>query len=40
MTMILMILTAYVTEQYVCVGEISYYWTTKFWNYRQNTEHI
>jgi len=38
--MILMILTAYVTEEGVWVGEIWNFWATKFWNRRQDTEYI
>ena len=40
MAVIMMILTVYVTEQNVGVGEISYIRTTKFWNRRQDTENI
>jgi len=36
----LMTFTVYVFEQGVCVGDISYVWATKFWNHRQDTEHI
>jgi hypothetical protein len=40
MTVILIILTVYVTEQSVWVGEISNFSATKFWKHRQDTEHI
>jgi hypothetical protein len=40
MAVILMILTVYVNEQGVWVGDISYFWATKVWNHRQHTEHI
>jgi len=40
MAVILMVLTAYVTEQNVCVGEISNFWATKFLFHRQDTEYI
>ena len=40
MTMILMILSVYVTEEFVWVGEISNFCATKFWNHRQDTENM
>jgi hypothetical protein len=40
MTMILMILTVYVTEERAWFGENSNFSATKFWNHRQETKHI
>ena len=40
MTMILTFLSVYFTEEVVWVGEISNFLATKFWNHRQDTEHI
>jgi hypothetical protein len=37
---ILMILTVYVTDEGVRVGEMANFWATEFWNHRQDTEHI
>jgi uncharacterized membrane protein len=37
MTMIMMILTTYITEQGVGVSEISYFWPNKAWNICQDT---
>jgi hypothetical protein len=39
MTVILMILTMYVTEQCVSVIEISNLWATEVWTHRQGIEH-
>jgi hypothetical protein len=40
MAVTMMIFTLCVTEQGVCVDEIPYFWATKFWNHRQETENI
>jgi hypothetical protein len=40
MAVILMIVTVYVTEQGVSVGEISTFWATKLWTHHPDTEHI